>query len=258
RSAFLRWRDQIQEWKTGVNIWAKHNYPNPPIMALLLRPLAELPPLVGSMTWFYLKVGMALAAIALTFRLVETPGRPWPVWAKAVAVALSLRPIMGDLSHGNINLFILLLCVGALACYRARRDGSAGGLLALAIACKLTPALFLPYFLWKRSWGVLAGCGVGLVLFFWLIPGALLGFGANREYLASWYAGMVHPFLVEGVVTTEHQNQSLPGLAHRLLTDSPSFSVYEDNRFVPEESHNLVSWDPAVVGGLLKLCMARF
>ena len=65
RSAFLRWREQIQELDDGVNIWEKFNYPNPPVMVLLLKPLVPLPPLVGSMAWYYLKVVMALAAVWL-------------------------------------------------------------------------------------------------------------------------------------------------------------------------------------------------
>src|SRR5271155_2212483 len=76
RSAFLRWRVQILDMENGANIWERYNYPNPPIMAMLLKPLLELPPLLGSLAWFYLKVAMALTAIYLTFRLVETPGHP--------------------------------------------------------------------------------------------------------------------------------------------------------------------------------------
>jgi len=55
----------------GENIYVSKNYPNPPIMALRLRPLADLPPLAGALIVYYLKVGMTLAAFALTFRLVE-------------------------------------------------------------------------------------------------------------------------------------------------------------------------------------------
>src|SRR5207249_8355211 len=111
---------------------------------------------------------------------------------------------------------------------------------------------------WKRSWKALAGCAVGLVLFFWIVPGVLLGFGPNQQYLVSWYKGMIVPYAVDGVVTTEHQNQSLPGLCHRLLTDSPSFSSFEGERYVPEESHNLAAWNPALVRGLVRLCMLAF
>src|SRR5206468_155509 len=39
RSAILRWREQLLLLDGGENIYATHNYPNPPIMALLLRPL---------------------------------------------------------------------------------------------------------------------------------------------------------------------------------------------------------------------------
>jgi hypothetical protein len=258
RSAFLRWRGQILELEDGVNIWQKYNYPNPPIMVLLLEPLVALPPLLGSLAWFYLKAAMTLAAILLAFRLVETPGLPWPLWAKVLAVGLSLRPIMGDLSHGNVNLFILFLCVSALACYRARRDGSAGVLLALAITCKVTPLLLVPYFAWKRSWKVLAGCAVGLVLFFWLIPSLFLGFQENQTCLASWYQGMIKPFAVDGVVTTDHENQSLPGLVYRMVTDSPSFSTFVDDVYTPLEYHNVVSWSPAAANVIVKACMAAF
>jgi len=155
RSAILRWREQLLSLDGGENIYAHYNYPNPPIMALLLRPLADLPPLAGALVWYYLKVGMALAAFAMTFRLVEEPGRPFPPWSKALTVVLSLRPILGDLTHGNVNLFILFLVVSALAAFRRGRDVPAGVVLALAIACKVTPALFVPYFLWKRAWRVL-------------------------------------------------------------------------------------------------------
>src|SRR4051812_39221286 len=62
RSAFLRWREQILELDDGVNIWDKFNYPNPPIMVLILKPLMPLPPLVGALAWYYAKVLMALAA----------------------------------------------------------------------------------------------------------------------------------------------------------------------------------------------------
>jgi alpha-1,2-mannosyltransferase len=258
RSAFLRWREQILEMDQGINIWEKYNYPNPPIMVLLLKPLAPLPAFAGSMTFYYLKVVMALVAIALVFRLLESDGRLCPTWAKAVAVLLSLRPIEGDLSHGNVNLFILLICVAGLFCFRKRRDLAAGGCFALAIACKVTPALFVPYFLWKRSWKVLTGCCVGLVLFFWLVPAFFFGFENNNNYLASWYKSMIQPYAVEGSVTTEHQNQSLPGLLHRMLTHSPSFGTYEGEMYVPLEYHNVVDWDPTVVRGLVKLSMLAF
>src|SRR5439155_23990989 len=185
RSAILRWRAQLLELNQGDDIWETRAYPNPPIMALLLQPIVQLPPMLGSLVFFYLKAGMTLAALFWFFHIVETPARPFPAWGKAVALVLSLRPIIGDLTHANVNLFILFLVVAALYAFTRGREGLAGLVLALAIACKVTPALFLPYFLWKRAWRTLAGAGIGLVLFFWLVPGLFLGMERNAQFLAN-------------------------------------------------------------------------
>src|SRR5262249_19005280 len=159
-----------------------------------------------------------------------------------------------DLEHGNVNLFILFLVAASLAAYRVRRDLLAGVVLGLAIACKVTPALFVPYFVWKRAWRAVAGCVLGLWLFLWpgLVPAVGLGWDHNQRQLASWYRGMVHPFLVEGKVTSEHHNQSLPGLISRLATPSPSFSTYIDNVYTPTHHDNLLELSPGQARGLVK------
>jgi hypothetical protein len=259
-SAIQRWRDQLLRLDDGEDIYRTYTYPNPPIMALMLRPLAEMHPLVGPLVWFYLKVGMTLLALAWAFRLVETPEQPFPPWAKALAVLLALRPILGDLMHGNVNLLILFLVIGALFAHRQGRDLLCGTTLALAIACKVTPALFLPYFVWKRQWRVLAGVAVGLVLFFWVVPGLFLGFAENETLLASWTEQMVKPFLVSGkVFYSEYPNQSIPGLVLRLATHSASFSTYVDGwKYVPLEYHNLVNLDPRWTGWIVRGCMLVF
>jgi hypothetical protein len=259
RSAFVRWRSQIEQLD-DVDIYQQFNYPNPPIMALLLEGLIRLPPLAGGLAWFYMKVGMALCAFAWVFRMVETPEAPLPLWAKVLAVVLSLRPVMGDLHHNNVNLFVLFLVTGSLLAYLRGRDVLSGAVMGLAIACKVTPALFIPYFLWKRAWKTLAGCGLGLALFLVVVPGIFLGMDRNRELLVSWNKQMIEPFVVNGVVTSEHNNQSLPGLAFRLATQSPAFSKfdYDSYRYVPQEYCNLWSLEPGMVHGLVKGCMVLF
>src|SRR5262249_5825612 len=217
RSAFVRWRSQI-EHLDDADIYQRFKYPNPPIMELLLVGLVRLPPLVGSLAWFYLKVGMVLVSFFWVFRLVEGSGPPFPAWAKILTILLSLRPIMGDLYHNNVNIFILFLLIGSLFAFSRGRFATSGVILALAIACKVTPALFIPYFLWKRAWRALAGCAAGLILFLLIVPGLFLGMDRNLGLLSSWEKQMIEPFVVNGVVASEHNNQSLPGLAYRLFT----------------------------------------
>jgi alpha-1,2-mannosyltransferase len=260
RSAFVRWQNQVLAMDAGEDIAKKFNYPNPPVMAVVLLPFASLPPLVGALAWFYAKVGMTLLSLFWVFRLIEKPGRPFPAVGQAMAVVLSLRPILGDLEHGNVNLFILFLIIAALTAFRTKRDLLGGAALGLAISCKVTPALFVPYLIWKRAWRALAGVVVGLGLFFWpgVVPGLRLGFAENQQQLVSWYDEMVHPFLIEGKVTSEHPNQSLPGLVYRLLTVSPSFSTYVDNVYTPTEYDNFLSLEPGQAKWVVKGCMGLF
>ncbi len=272
-SAFQRWQPQISALGDGVDIAQRFNYPNPPIMALLLYPLARLPAvaqelglperaasILAALCWFYIKAGLTLLAFRWVFQLVEEPSRPFPLWAKGLTVLLALRPIMSDLQHGNVNLFILFLVVAALYAYRRQRDVAAGIVLGLAIACKVTPALFVPYFVWKRSWKALGGCVIGLALFLWpgLVPALFMGWEQNENHLVSWYYDMVHPYVVEGKVTSEHHNQSLPGLVARLATHSPSFSTYIDNQYTPTHYDNWLNLSPAQARWLVKGCMGLF
>lgn len=244
RTAILRWKPQIEALGRGENIYAAFNYPNPPIMALILRPVVALPPAAAAGVWFLVKVGLAGFLVFGSVRFVRGSGRPLPEFAVGVAILLALQPILGDLSHGNINVFVAAVTFAALDLFRRRWDASAGIVLALAIACKVTPALFLPYFVWKRAWRVVAGCLVGLVLWFAVVPGAVLGNEYNRALLTTWYERMVKPFVVDGQVTSEHPNQSIPGVVFRLFTNEPSFLTYgEDGNGPPEAAGSHTIFD---------------
>jgi alpha-1,2-mannosyltransferase len=259
RSAIVRWLEQLKQWDRGDDIFRDFNYPNPPIMALILSPLAHLPPVAAALTLFYLKVAMTFAVFAWVFRLIQTPACPFPPWAKALTVLLSLRMIAGDLNHGNVNLFILFLVVGALYAFHWRQDGISGLLLALAICCKVTPALFVPYLVWKRAWRTLVACAAGMLLFLFFVPAIRSGWDTNIRELTSWVDGMILPYVRSGLVTSEHQNQSLPGVVFRLATDSPSFGSFDaDNHYQALRYDNLVTLTPEQAHLLIKAFMGIF
>jgi alpha-1,2-mannosyltransferase len=270
QSAILRWSQQIRAMESGENIHAKYNYPNPPIMPQMLWPLAKLAessPLAAALTWYYLKVGLLLVCILWVFRIVESPDRPIPAWAKALTIVLSIGPILGDLDHGNVNIFILFLVTSSLYAFSRGRDFLSGVLLALAIACKVTPALLIIYFLWKCGWRVLSGTAVGLVLFFLIVPAGVFaiqegslstGWERNWSALKAWKEGMIDPYLVRGEVTPEKENQSLPGVLTRLLTRSPSFSTWVDDVYTPLAYHNVADLGAGTVKRIVQFCQLLF
>jgi hypothetical protein len=265
RSAFVRWRSQVEALLSGEDVYARFDYPNPPIMGLILYPFTCLPRVdldgfqfdLGALAWFTVKVILGGVAVHWTLRLVAPPNLSTSTsWFVAgLTGLLSLRPMLGDLYHGNVNLFLLYLVVGMLAAYRANRDLLAGLLLGLAIACKVTPALFLFYFAWKRAWRTLLGALLGLALFLVVVPGLCLGFEWNAHLLISWYQLRIVPYTFDGVVFTRQTNQSLPALVYRMLTVSPAFY---DSSEQPTGYFHLVDWPPETARRIVQMFAAIY
>jgi alpha-1,2-mannosyltransferase len=248
RSAFVRWRPQVLKFWAGVNIYDKMIFPNPPIMPITLHPLMVLPTVAGAMCWFLIKVMLTTATLVMCFQIVYPPGRQIPPMFRSVVLLLSLRPILGDLHHGNNNLLILFLVVATFYAWRRGHDVVAGLLLALATSYKVTPALFFAYYAYKRSWRTVGWGVMGMALFLVIIPSAVIGPRFNLECLEMWCHRMVTPFVVEGATSSQESNQSLPGLLSRVLTEiTPShlrYSVHHDL--------NLLSLPPWMVSYIIK------
>jgi hypothetical protein len=220
RSAFIRWRHQILEFGQGKNIWDPYYFPTPPIFAISIYPFMRLPSLAGALTWFALKVALATAAILLSFRMTQTRGRPVPWLAQGLVILLSLRPILSDLHHGNNNLIIMFLVIAALAAWRRGWDVLAGLVLGLAITFKLTPALFIPYLLYKRSWKTAVATLVGIGLFLLVVPSLAIGWSFNWQCLSMWFHRMLSPFINHDIVSPQEMNQSLGGVFMRFFTQT--------------------------------------
>jgi hypothetical protein len=69
---------------------------------------------------------------------------------------------------------------------------------------------------------------------------------------------MVDPYVVGGFVTTEHPNQSLPGVVFRLGTHSPSFLAYDNNQPIAVAYHNFAALEPRQARWIVQGCMALF
>jgi alpha-1,2-mannosyltransferase len=250
RSAFIRWRHQVLQFWGGENIYDAMMFPNPPIMPLTLLPFMLLPPVPGALCWFAAKAVLTGIAVWLCFRMVRPPGeKALPSYVQAIILLLSFRPILSDLHHGNNNLVILFLVVASLYAWRKGYDVLAGIVLALAISYKVTPALFVPYFVYKRSWRTVGATFLGMGVFLLIVPSLMIGPQFNGECLAMWWRRMISPFLSKGEGSPQEINQSMVGVLTRLLTDTK----LGKNRYDVHLDLNLVAWPRPLVGLLLKV-----
>ncbi len=248
RSAFIRWRHQVFEMRSGLNIYDKYYFPNPPIMPLTLYPLMSLPPVEGAMIWFTIKASLTALSLLMCLRMVRLGDKPIPSWVQAMIVILSLRPIMSDLCHGNNNLIILFLVTATVYAWRKNYDVLAGLILAYAIAFKVTPGLFLIYFMYKRSWRTVGATAVGMGLFLLVVPSLFLGPEFNWTCLSTWFNRILFPYVGKGVIGDPEINQSMIGVLSRLLTTSNRTGEYAIK--IPV---NLVDWNPVYVSRGLKV-----
>lgn len=181
----------------------------PPISAVLFAPLAVLSfPLAA-----VLLAGLSLAC--LVFTSAVTAGRletdRWRV-VQLVAVAVVLgtltEPVRETLTFGQVNLLLMALVVAD--CLLVRTPWPRGVLIGLAAAIKLTPAVFVLFFLAHRQWRpVLVAAAAFAVT---TVTGFLAAPGASVTY---WFGGVLtDPARIGSPAFPS--NQSLAGLLHRV------------------------------------------
>jgi hypothetical protein len=269
RTALLRWSYHTERIKHGETIYGAEggSYPNLPFMLMILMPFHSMGPIAGSLAWLTFKFLIILFIFWATVRIARNNGPPWPDWALLVLILLSSRVFISDLTHGNVNLVIGGFVVVALLCSFYEKDFLSGLAIGLATVLKVTPVLFIPYFLYKRRWLSVVGSMVGIALFCWLVPGLILGFDFNNQLIIEWYKQMVRPFLAGmpvGYLQTQHINQSFTGLFFRFLSDSVAITG-DVKRGYDELRINFMSLDQQTVSLIVKIaslailgCLAWF
>lgn len=133
----------------------------PPLAAILFSPFAWLSFPAASVTITVLTLTLLLLSTWLVLTRLdvwpttEVSGEPaWlrRCWLAAGAVALSvmfLEPIQANFAFGQINVVLMTLVIAD--CVPRRTPWPRGVLVGIAIALKLTPAVFVVYFLVRRD-----------------------------------------------------------------------------------------------------------
>ncbi len=185
----------------------------PPFAAALFSVLTPLPQAVAAVVWA--AAGIVLFTLACQVAASRVSTLPRAGFGLA-AVCLLLEPMRGGMDLGQINLVLLGLV--ALDCLLPRTPWPRGVLVGLAAAIKLTPAIFVLFFLLRGRWqaagtavAAFAGCGV---------IGWVLAPGESRQF---WFAAVLDPHRVGGLGYTA--NQSLRGALFRLQAPESSWVV---------------------------------
>ena len=248
-----RWLVMLPRFLHDRADYVDDRFPNPPLVMLLLAPLTAIPPPAAEAVWVCAKLALAATSLAAALGVVQAGGGaidPRTVW---LIVAAWIWPVIGDVQEGQTNLLMLLPLVASLRI--AQRDGArsqaaAGLLLGLAMAIKVTPVAFLPYWAWRRRWTLVIAAMGGVVLWLVVLPGLVVGFEQNGRWLRQWTEIMVVPYAVRGEATYS-RSQALGSIVTRLLRHVPAI-VLSSRGGSRAYYVNLVDLSPALVNGLIR------
>jgi hypothetical protein len=125
-------------------------YIYPLFLAAVIRPLASVPAPVASVFWFVLQSACLWYVIRTAGAHAGLPGTDRLIAAAAI-VAVFGDVLQNEFLNGQVNLIVLALAVAAVH-LTERKPRIAAALLGIAVAVKLTPALFLLYWLVERRY----------------------------------------------------------------------------------------------------------
>lgn len=194
----------------------------PPFAAVLAIPLAlfSFPTAAWLFTLTQVAANVAIVWYA-AYRLIHRTG-PWlPLTLAALtAPMIWLHPVNDGIRFGQVNAFIVLLCLMDLRRPRPRVIAwvPEGVLVGLAMSVKLTPGVFVVHYLVCRRWrdaATAVGTAVAVTLGAWLLlPEASFAF---------WGGALQDPSRLGPNMGTS--NQSLRGVILRLLGEGTGGTV---------------------------------
>jgi hypothetical protein len=236
-------------------------YLYPPMFALVVAPLSVLPSQDQVMIWFVISLllcwgciyesGRTLAYLRQNDDHVAEHYTAWYPWLGIAAVFAAALPALNCLQRGQVGilkLYLLLLGLRLVISGRSHWIRLLGGVvLALPIVLKILPLLPVCFLIFVQlviciknrltrtypannasqraadtSLGLTSlGLGLGLALFFLIIPSMLIGWRANMNHLKTW-SGFVLTKADDGGEDARSgnsrsiRNQSLQNAAYRL------------------------------------------
>ena len=225
---FNRWLRMLPEFIHRHAAISGNSWPMPPFTFVLLAPLSWLSYPAAQFTWVLCKPVMLAIIFYSGMAIVRRSGGKINPWPMALILLVWLWPVVGDMQEGQMNLLMLTPLAAGLFFIQLEKfwsDVAGGMLIAMAVAIKVTPLIFLVYLLWRKRWTPALAMLGGIV--FWLFVPLAICFGPHQavRWNQQYIHAMVTPYLVKGAVTVT-SGESLPSFLIRLLAHRSAFITY--------------------------------
>lgn len=225
---FNRWLRMLPGFLSGHQKFTNDLWPMPPFTIVLFSPFSLLSFPNAQFAWAFVKPALIAIIFYCAWGLVKRGGGKIAPLPMVLILLIWFFPVIGDLQEGQVNLLMLTPLAVGLWCF-GRDDKFSpwlGGLMiGMAVAIKVTPIIFVIYFLWRRRWTGALAILLGTV--FWLYAPLTLFFGWAQSvaWNHQYYDVMIRPYLFHNAVKVP-SGESIPSFLYRLLVHSPAFVTY--------------------------------
>jgi hypothetical protein len=166
-----------------------------PFSALLYFPLSRLPLAAAKAIWYYLVIVSSCVLVFLSLKLASFErGRILP--AALISFLVLAKYFLREFQLGQINAVITAILMGMTWSMvkdedipSATSERTAGLFWGLASALKPYALIFLPYFLWKKKWRVLAP-GMMVLAVSLCVPIFFYGPQGNLAVIKEWIVSL--------------------------------------------------------------------
>ncbi len=173
-------------------------YIYPPFFACLMIPLTAFNMETASLVWYAANLAFFYLSILICAFFVfgkkgidaKAFNRSFPFVPKALFLAVSSVLFLDNIAMLQVNILIFFAVLLALYFFRKGNDILSGLFLGMAISIKITPVLFLAYFLFKREFRASFFTVLWLVIFSFAVPAILMGHENTAGAFAAWNENM--------------------------------------------------------------------
>ena len=176
----------------------------PPIAACIFAPFALLPISAAAFLWNTLLLILFGGTLILILKYLGVSSGALPSFWTSIPkrdrwlfAFVSAVMLIDNLGMAQINILVFFLCAWALVLRQSGKSFVSGLVLSFAIFLKLTPVIFCFYFVLKRSWKLVGGVIVGILLLSLIFPVLIFGWETNRIYHRQWLGRMVKPMVAD-------------------------------------------------------------
>lgn len=169
-------------------------YIYPPLLAVLLSPLAHLTYIDAFTVWMMINIILLAISLGIGFRIIANGFKLQLtslqiLSACGLAILLSYNSLRWEILLGQTDL--LILAAISLGLYWLdKRPWLAGFLFAVSINIKYYALVFLPFLCLRRRWKTVAGLLIGTLILAFL-PAIILGWKTNWSYLQIALKGII-------------------------------------------------------------------